>query len=200
LSDFDWHCPMLSLPFAFHTNLDSIPANVPYLWADSGMVEAWRAKLGPKTRPRIGLAWSGSQENRNDFLRSIRLDQLVPLLALPFEFHVLQKDIRPEDEAVLTSLPPVAAHRGELEGFAATAALIETMDLVISVDTSIAHLAGAMNKPVWIMLPFVPDWRWLLDRSDSPWYPSATLFRQPALKDWAGTVATVADRLRAAFL
>ncbi len=114
---------------------------------------------------------------------------------MPFEFHVLQKDIRAEDAAVLASFPRLHAHAGELPDFAATAALAAEMDLVVSVCTSVAHLAGALGRPLWVLLSFMPDYRWLLDRSDSPWYPTATLFRQPRFGDWGSVVEEARKRL-----
>lgn len=193
---FDAYCPLMSLPHVLHTTLETIPARVPYLRADRRKVQAWQHKLGPRTRPRIGLAWSGAAYFRNDHNRTIRLDALAGLVALPAEWHALQKEYRPHDTALLGQHPQIRQHQDELGDFSDTAALIECMDLVISVDTSIAHLAGALGKPVWILLPQSPDYRWLLGRDDSPWYPTARLFRQPAFGDWAGVVAAVAAALR----
>lgn len=195
LPEFDLHCPIMSLPLACKTTLASIPASVPYLYADSSRQSFWRQLLGSKTHLRVGLVWSGSTEHPNDRIRSIPFALLAPLWQLPVEFHVLQKDIREDAVAGLAQVDRAHMHAEELHDFADTAALVAEMDMVISVDTSLAHLAGALGKPVWILLPFVPDYRWLLDRDDSPWYPTATLFRQPAIGDWPSVIAEVRNRL-----
>jgi hypothetical protein len=195
LPHFDFHCPIMSLPLAFRTTVETIPANVPYLFADPARKALWQQRLGPRTRMRVGLAWSGNPSHKNDLNRSMPFRALAPWLALAVDFHVLQKDIRPEDAAALAQFPNVQVHSAELGDFADTAALADEMDLVISVDTSVAHLAGALGRPLWVLLPFNPDYRWFLDRSDSPWYPSATLFRQPALGDWDSVVAAVEAQL-----
>lgn len=195
LPAFDLHCPLMSLPLAMKTTVATIPARVPYLFADPAKVDDWRRRLGPRSRPRIGLAWSGSSIYKNDRERSVPLGLLTEPLALPVEFHVLQKDIRPEDLSALERLDQVRVQADRLNDFSDTAALLEMMDLVISVDTSVAHLAGAMGKEVWILLPFLPDHRWFLDRIDSPWYPTATLLRQSRPGDWPGVMAELARRL-----
>jgi Tfp pilus assembly protein PilF len=197
LPAFDLHCPLMSLPLALRTTVATIPAGVPYLHADPAKVDDWKVRLGDGRRPRVGIAWSGSSLYRNDHQRSLPLELLAAVLALPLEFHVLQKDIRPQDQAALERLGKARRHAEHLHDFADTAALVELMDQVVSVDTSVAHLAGAMGKPVWILLPYTPDHRWFLDRPDSPWYPTATLLRQPAAGDWAGVVAELARRLAA---
>lgn len=196
LPAFDLHIPLMSLPLAFATNEGTIPNRVPYLAADPIRRAGWEDKLGPRGRPRIGLAWSGRQGMTADVSRSLTLENLAEILRLPFDFHALQKDIRPRDRAHLADFPDLAVHDADLHDFADTAALIEAMDLVIAVDTSIAHAAGALGKKLWLLLPFVPDWRWRLDRSDSTWYPSAELFRQRSIGDWHGVVTAVHDRLR----
>jgi tetratricopeptide (TPR) repeat protein len=196
LPPFDLHCPIMSLPLAFKTTMASIPASVPYLYVDDDKWRQWHQRLGNKSKPRIGLVWSGSVTHKNDRNRSISLHLLKPLIQVPVEFHALQKEIRPDDAAVLSEFGQVHSHQKELHDFSDTAALIQEMDLVISVDTSVAHLAGALDKPVWILLPYAPDYRWMLDRTDSPWYPTATLFRQPAMGDWPSVIADVGMRLR----
>jgi tetratricopeptide (TPR) repeat protein len=195
LPDFDYHCPIMSLPLAFKTTLDTIPGETPYLFADPEKRLAWRKKLGDKKARRIGLAWSGQPGLLSDRNRSLPLGALAPLLDKPYEFHALQKDIRPRDAETLKDFPQLALHRDELNDFADTAALTAEMDLVISVDTVIAHLAGSMAKPVWILLPQMGEWRWLLNRSDSPWYASARLFR-PQAGDWNGLVAEICGQLQ----
>ncbi|VWB35127.1 TPR domain-containing protein [Burkholderia lata] len=196
LPPFDLHCPLLSLPLEFRTNLSSIPAGGPYLRADPARVEHWRARLGATDRPRIGLVWSGNPAHLNDRNRSITLADLVPLLDDRFEWISLQKVIRDEDRPVLDA-SPIRFVGDELTDFAETAALTEAMDAVISVDTSVAHLAGALGRPLAVMLPHTPDFRWLLDRDDSPWYPGARLFRQPEGGQWAPVVERLRDALPA---
>ena len=188
---FDLHCPLMSLPLAFKTRIDVIPAQVPYLSADAVRRQRWRERLGNKRRPRIGLVWSGNPRHRNDQQRSLPLHLLAPLLTLDFEFHALYSTVREEDRTALERWPQLIRHEHDLADFADTAALIAELDRVISADTAVAHLAGAMGAPVWILLPFVPDFRWLTGRSDSPWYPTARLFRQHRRGDWPGVVEEV---------
>ncbi len=195
LPPFDLHCPLMSLPLALKTTVASIPASVPYLFPDRAKVAQWQRQLGAADRPRIGLAWSGSSIYRNDRDRSVPLRLLRDLLALPIELHVLQKEIKEEDLATLQGRGQVRLHQDRLADFSDTAALAELMDLVVSVDTSVAHLAGAIGKTVWIVLPFAPDHRWFLDRTDSPWYPTATLLRQQKAGDWSGVVTELVLRL-----
>ena len=192
--DFDLHCPMSSLPLAFETRLATIPGTTPYLGVPA-QGEEWEARLPPRDRPRIGLAWSGNPRHGNDRNRSIALKGLAPLLDLPARFVSLQTDVRPDDAVTLRAQSRMLDLGSTLTNFAETAALILRLDLVISVDTSVAHLAGALGKPVWILLPFSPDWRWLLDRQDSPWYPTARLFRQSKTRAWQSVVADVRDAL-----
>jgi tetratricopeptide (TPR) repeat protein len=184
LPEFDAYCPLLSLPFVFKTTVDTIPSVVPYLSADKKKVSEWNNRLGVKTRKRIGLVWSGSAVHKNDHNRSIPLEVFTDLLKLPVEWHSLQNEYRIEDKNFLDGHPEVRQHQEELGDFADTAALIECMDLVISVDTSVAHLAGALGKTTWILLPFVPDFRWMLEREDCLWYPTAKLLRQDEHRDW----------------
>jgi ADP-heptose:LPS heptosyltransferase len=186
---FDLHCPLLSLPLACGTTLASIPGTVPYLQADPVRVAAWEARLGPRRRPRVGLVWSGSAFHANDRRRSIPLSALLPLLAADADFLSLQRDLREADRALLAAETRLMHLGAELPDFASTAALMACLDLVITVDTAPAHLAGALGRPVWILLPFAPDWRWLLNREDSPWYPTARLFRQASIGDWTSVVS-----------
>jgi hypothetical protein len=196
LPPFELECPLMSLPLALGTTLATIPAEVPYLSAPEPERRAWRERLGPPTRRRIGLAWSGSG-GHNNFMRQRRLPlaALRPLFGLNAEFHSLQKEYPAEDRALLSGELPLRDHAADLVDFAATAALLEQMDLVISIDTAVAHLAGAMGRPAWVLLPFVPDHRWLRDRADSPWYPTARLFRQPAFGAWEAVIAAVYNAL-----
>lgn len=194
LPDFDLHCPLLSLPLAFKTDLASIPADVPYLRTPAGAME-WDARLGAK-RPRIGLVWSGNPGHKRDGARSIPFYALLPLLDLGATFVSLQKDVRPADAVVLKQTGKVIDAAGALTTFSDTAALIATLDVLVTVDTSVGHLAGALGKPVWMLLPQVPDWRWLMEREDSPWYPTARLFRQSDTRAWGPVIARVGDALR----
>lgn len=187
----DLHCPLMSLPYATSAMAAMIPAQVPYLHADPVKVHRWQQRLGTASARRVGLVWSGSSQHDNDAKRSIPLQFLRPLLDLPVEWHSLQIEYRPEDIKTLGAMPVLRQHQEELADLSETAALVSCMDLVISVDTSIAHLAGALAKEVYIMLPWMPDYRWMLDRDDSPWYPTARLFRQPSRGDWDGVVGSV---------
>ena len=200
LPAFDLQCPIMSLPLAFKTTLATIPSTFPYLFEDKAKRELWRERLGDKKTARVGLVWSGRVGAEIDFNpcrnRSLPFECLQPLLQLPLAFHCLQKDIRPHDAARLADFPQVALHQGDLHDFSDTAALIAEMDLVISIDTSVAHLAGAMGKPLWVLLPFATDFRWTLKESATPWYPAATLFRQPTIGDWTSPVAEVTQRLQ----
>jgi tetratricopeptide (TPR) repeat protein len=197
LPPFDLHCPISSLPLAFATALDTIPAGEGYLpRPPADRVQAWAQRLGAHDRLRVGLVWSGNPRHMNDRNRSIPLKRLTTILDLDAAFVSLQKDPRPDDKTTLatTAILDLAA---ELTSFVETAALISCLDLVITVDTSVAHLAAALGRPTWILLPFTPDYRWLLDRDDSPWYPSARLFRQNASRDYASVVDRVRAELKA---
>jgi hypothetical protein len=194
---FDLHCPLMSLPLAFATRLDTIPADVPYLQADPVRRQAWRQRLDEVSAPgrcRVGLAWSGNPRHNNDENRSIRLEQLAPLYGLDATFVSLQPLVRERDKACLAQ-SGIVNPGAELTDFADTAALMDALDLVICVDTSVAHLAGALGRPLWVLLPRVPDWRWLLDRDDSPWYPTARLFRQDKPGDWPATIGNAVQAL-----
>jgi tetratricopeptide (TPR) repeat protein len=187
--------PLLSLPVVFDTRLDSVPAQVPYLHAPAQRVADWRRRLGRRSRPRIGLAWWGSQHIPK---RSIGIETLRPVLSCPgIELHGLQKEIPAAQRDWLSSHGGLIDHSEELNDYADTAALISLLDLVVTIDTSVAHLAGALGKPVWIMLQHSADWRWLLDRDDSPWYPTARLVRQKRAGDWEPVVSDVATALGA---
>ena len=193
---FDLHCPLGSLPLAFRTRLDTIPFAEGFLPAPAAArVTAWENRLGPRTRFRVGLVWSGDPGHKNDHNRSIALRALAPLLDCDVEFVSLQKSVRDEDRAFLDECPDILDLTEQLTDFSETAALVSCLDLVISVDTSVVHLTGALGVPVWTMLPFNPDWRWLLNRDDSPWYQSMRLFRQPTRGDWASVVDDVRGEL-----
>jgi hypothetical protein len=197
LPHFDVHCSLLSLPLVFGTDLDSIPATVPYLTVPEPRMAKWRTKLGPRRALRVGVAWSGNPKHRDDARRSIPFDVFSTLLTdrPDIEFHVIQRELRAPDRAALRDMPHVRNQADGLYDFGDTGALVSLMDIVISVDTSVAHLAGALDRPVWLLLSHLADWRWLLERDDSPWYPSMWLLRQKERGDWAGVLATVRARL-----
>jgi tetratricopeptide (TPR) repeat protein len=196
LPPFDYHCPMLSTPHTCATDLATIPAAVPYLAAPEADISDWAARVPRAGRLRVGLAWSGTAALKFGHDRSVPLAALAPLLAINgIQWISLQKEVREADRAALAAHPNLVRCGDALADFAATAALIATVDLVISTDTAVAHLAGALGKPLWIMLARVPDFRWLLDRADSPWYPTARLFRQPASGDWTSVIANVRGEL-----
>ena len=194
---YDFSCSLLSLPGIFGTDLASIPGQVPYLQCDAAKRAHWETRLGRKTRKRVGLAWSGSPTHKRDDYRSIPLAMFRELLGFEdIEFISLQPEVRDTDNAVLRE-SNIRDVRSDIRDFSDTAALVSLLDLVICVDTSVAHLAGALGQPVWILLPLLPDWRWLLDREDSPWYPTARLFRQTEESDWTPVVAQVVAELAA---
>jgi tetratricopeptide (TPR) repeat protein len=200
LPHFDAYCPLLSLPYVFKTSVETIPGSISYLFSDKQKVDEWKVRLGKQTKKRIGLVWSGSARHKNDQNRSIPMDTFTELLKLPVEWHSLQKEYRDSDQDFLRSHSNMFQHQNNLLDFSDTAALIECMDLVLTVDTSVAHVAGSMGKPVWILLPFMPDFRWMLDREDCPWYPSARLFRQDASRDWSSVLSHMAKELNNQFL
>lgn len=196
---FAWQCPLLSLPLALKTNLQSIPATRRYLDVDPAKLVRWQAALGPSLKPRVGLMWSGSPSNRRDRHRSIGLAELLRHLPVGPQYVSLQKELREADPQVLRSYPGITNFAADQADFSDAAALCDCMDLVISVDTSIAHLSAALGRETWILLPFSADWRWLLDRDDSPWYPTAKLYRQERSGDWSGVLERVSGDLRRRF-
>jgi tetratricopeptide (TPR) repeat protein len=193
LPPFDLHCPLTSLPFVCKTALDSVPANIPYLRAFEPQIAKWQALLEAQASPRVALAWSGRATHVNDRNRSLSLAQLEPLLSLPdMSFVSVQRELRPADAERLVREPRITQVGDKLADFADTAAVLALADLVVCVDTSIAHVAGALGRHTCVLLPFQPDWRWTLDRDRSPWYPAVRLFRQPAPGDWSSVIARVA--------
>jgi tetratricopeptide (TPR) repeat protein len=193
---FDLHCPLLSLPLAFGTQPGTIPAIVPYLAASADRQAYWRDRV-PPGRFRAGFVWSGQSSHKNDSNRSIALPRLSALFEnRQVRCFSLQRDLRDADGEALRGLPNMVHLGDELRDFADTAAIISLLDVVISVDTAVAHLAGALGKPVMILLPYAADFRWMRASDDSPWYPDAKLFRQPAFGDWNSVIARVADELR----
>jgi tetratricopeptide (TPR) repeat protein len=198
LPPFDFHIPLLSLPLAFGTTLEAIPAEIPYLKPPPSRWLAWQKKLPHRTTTRVGLVWAGRPAHANDMHRSLSLAMLEPLLRIKScEFVVLQKEVSAEDRRILDAYPELLLVGDQLEDFADTAAVISMLDLVICVDTSVAHLAGALGKPVWILIPPASDWRWLRGRADSPWYPTARLYRRPYSVKWDDVIRQVALDLAA---
>lgn len=193
LPPFDLHCPMSGLPLAFGTRLDTIPPGAAYLPAlPESRLRAWEDRLGPRSRLRVGLVWSGNPAHSNDHNRSTSLRTFARILDLDATFLSLQKDPRPDDLALLRERADIVDLTADLGDFVETAALLSCLDVVVTVDTSVAHLAAALGRPTWILLPYDPDYRWLLGRDDSPWYPTARLFRQNEKRDYA----PVLDRVR----
>ena len=188
LRPFDLHCSIMSLPFAFATTLETIPNRVPYLAAPATHRQLWRERLGDGRRPRIGLAWSGNDRPHG---RAIPLEVISPLVRMLPEVYCIQRELWTTDVPALAMFPGIHFFGHALRDFADTAALMEELDLIISIDSGVLHLAGALGRPAWAMLPFAADWRWLKDRDDSPWYPTMRLFRQPKSGDWTGVIDQV---------
>lgn len=191
---FDLHCSMLSLPYLFGTRVETIPANVPYLPLAAEAGEKWHKKLKKYSGLKVGIVWAGGKKMEKDKLRSISLESFAPMLAIPgVQFFSLQKG---EAEAQLKTVNNrIVDWMDACEDYLDTAALIDNLDLVISVDTAVVHLAGALGKPVWLLNRYESEWRWMADRQDSPWYPTLRIFRQPALNDWGSVMQTVAVEL-----
>lgn len=196
LPAFDLHCPLMSLPHALGVTLDTLSCQLPYLSADPARVEHWRSRLAgePASRPLVGLAWSGNPAHANDKQRSIPLAVLAPLFDLPLHFVGLQPEMSESDRAALAhfGVRDVAA---ELTDFSETAALLACVDHVVTIDSAVAHLAGALGRPATVLLPHAPDFRWLLGRDDTPWYPTLHLLRQRCAGDWADVISRLAGVL-----
>jgi tetratricopeptide (TPR) repeat protein len=195
LPAFDFHCPLLSLPLAFGTTVETIPGDVPYVRPGCAEIAAFEHCL-PSKRPRIGVVWAGRRSHKNDLSRSMSLETLSPLLAISaVQFVSLQRELCGEDEHFLGGHPEIVRIGEKLADFAETAAIISLLDIVISVDTAVAHLAGALGKPVFVLLPFAADFRWMRRRPGSAWYPTARLFRQGSFGQWDDVVVAVRDEL-----
>ena len=179
----------------FKTEVSSIPDHVPYLFTPEQKKLEWANRLGQKTKPRIGLVWSGNKEHNNDYNRSIPLKSFLPFLDANAEFFSLQKEYRDNDYDLLKIEPRIKDFSHLLNDFSDTAALVEAMDLVISVDTSVAHLTGALGKPLWILLLYAADYRWLTGEERSPWYPSARFFKQHERNIWDGPIQRVKEEI-----
>ncbi|TRZ68970.1 MAG: tetratricopeptide repeat protein [Comamonadaceae bacterium] len=193
---FDCHCPLMSLPLAFQTTLTSVPNAVPYLKPSPEKQLFWAEKLGPTSGLRVGLVWSGDPRHQNDKHRSVALDDLLDALPSGFTYVSLQTEIRDSDRQALDDCDRLVHFGPKLKDFSDTAALCALMDVVVCVDTSVAHLSGAMGKPTFLLLPYNPDWRWLLERTDSPWYPTMKLFRQEQLGSWQSALENVSVDLQ----
>ena len=196
LPNFDYQCPLMSLPLAFKTELKTIPSVSKNISTDEKKVEKWQAILGEKTKPRVGIVWSGAVNHKNDLQRSLKLSQLITHLPSDYEYLSLQKEISDVDKEVLIECCKIKHFGDDLKDFTDTAALCELIDIVISVDTSVAHLAGTLGKNTWVLLPYSPDWRWLLDRNDSPWYSSVKLYRQEKINDWESALVNIESDLK----
>jgi len=199
---FDFHAPLLSLPGVFQTVLATIPSTVPYLFADPALIAYWREKLDQVPGFRIGINWHGRVGDPHAARRDIPLEHILPLAQLPgVRLISLQKSAKPNAQTDSRNQLPLVDLGDDVDrtrgAFVDTAAIMMNLDLVISSDTSVVHLAGALGVPVWVLLPSTPDWRWLLDRSDSPWYPTMRLFRQKAPGDWSGVFAEIHQALAA---
>ncbi|WP_094603229.1 hypothetical protein SPSIL_011990 [Sporomusa silvacetica DSM 10669] len=198
-TQFDLTVPMMSLPYIFGTTLHTIPASVPYLTVEQRSIDTWHNKINcPGSHLRVGLAWGGNQANIPGQSRTCGLNAMVPLARIPgVTFYSLQKDVT----ANAANTPPpgmrIVDLTAEIADFADTAALIMNLDLVVAVDTAVAHLAGALGKTVWTLLPAAGEWRWLLARNDTLWYPTMRLFRQTTPDDWTDVIAAVEQELRA---
>lgn len=192
---FHMHCEMMSLPMAMGLTLADLPDRTPYLDADPLRLEKWRQRLAGLPRPLVALVWAGRPTHVNDANRSLTLARLAPLARPDVTFLSIQKGPAAGEAAVPPTGMSLISLSDEIHDFEDTAAILTVVDLLISVDSSPVHLAGALGRPVWVMLPFVPDWRWLLERTDTPWYPGMRLFRQPSRGDWDGVMAAVAPQL-----
>jgi tetratricopeptide (TPR) repeat protein len=197
LPTFEFQCPLPSLPLALGTGDKSVPNETPYLFADPFIVDQWRERLGKATGMRIGVVWSGNPGHVNDANRSIPLNQFLDAFPSGVQLIALQKEFRATDELLLKRKSALTVVADQLNSFADTAAIIELCDLVVSIDTGVAHLAAAMNKPTWILADMVSDWRWQRDRVDSPWYPSVKLYRQTTRQRWSPVLMQVRDDIKA---
>ena len=192
---FDYYCSLLSLPLAFKTTLETIPAPSQYLAIDKKKRSYWETTLGPKKTPRIGLVWSGSAKHANNDLRSIPLAMMLQHLPKHLQYIALQTEFQERDQTTLANSQQILNFSDQLNDFTDTAALVSTLDLVITVDTSLAHLSGGLSTPTWVLIQSGPDWRWLLGREDSPWYPSIRLYRQDLSERWEPCLSSIGKDL-----
>jgi hypothetical protein len=198
---FDAMITAMSIPRVLKTTLHSIPCHIPYIFPDSDRVTDWGQYLGRRKIRRIGLAWAGNPQNRNDGARSIRLEQFAPLFANhQLEFHCLHASLSAADQQAATQFPNLMVHPPERMDFPGTAALMMELDLIISVDSSMIHLAGALGRPAWLLLSTASDWRWLTARDDNPWYPTIRIFRQLTYRDWGPVISQIESELSAGMI
>lgn len=193
--EFDMHCHLMTLPMALGLKMQDLPGEVPYLKTSPARLKKWQKRLKDLPRPLVGLVWAGRPTHLNDANRSLAFAELAPLGDSGVTFVSVQKGDRADDAKTPPTGMNVISLSDEIEDFEDTAAIFQILDLLISVDSSPVHLAGAIGRPAWVMLPFVPDWRWLLDREDTPWYPSVRLFRQPRAGDWHSVIANIRTAL-----
>lgn len=195
---FDYQCPLMSLPLAIQTTCGTIPADIPYLTAPTDQAAAWRERLGAWRRLRVGVAWRGNAQHPDDRNRSLSLDDLAAHLPDGCDYVSLQLGTSDRERETLRAMTPLDVESALLRDFSDTAALCACLDLIVTVDTSIAHLGGALGKPTWILLPYLPDWRWGLHGARSPWYPTVRLYRQPQPGDWTSALRRLSSDLSAA--
>ena len=198
LPAFDYHCPLMSLPLAFKTTLETIPTSTPYLMISPSRLAEWSQRLDTSSRPCVALAWRGSPNNTNNHIRSTRLEDIAPHLSPEFDWLCLHHDLDKPERQLVKSLPHLNAPLDKDTNLEDAAAVCALSDVVVSVDTIFAHIAGALGKTSLVMLPFTPDWRWMLDRADSPWYPTMTLFRQDQNRSWSEVIVDVVAALEKA--
>ena len=191
----DYYCSIGSLPLAFKTSVNNIPNKTPYLSIDERKKNFWKKKIN-KNKKNIGIKWTGNKSYWDDKNRSTNLKKIISLFDLSFEFHSLEIEYSKDDLNIMKNIKNLNCYKDELIGFENTGALIENLDLIITTDSSIAHLCGALNKNAWIMLSHLPDFRWLLNRKDSPWYPSLKLYRQNRSNDWSSVIENIKKDLK----
>jgi hypothetical protein len=200
LPEFDYYVPLLSLPLALKTQLCSIPAKIPYIDVPQRHKKKWQIMLGPRSKPRIGIAWSSSSKFKEDTARSMSLEDFSKTFQPnQFELIVLQNFLKEQDESVAQRRKDIRFFTKDIKDFSDTAAIATQLDLVISTCTSVPHLTAAMGIPTWILLSYTPDWRWMLNRSDSPWYPTVKLFRQQREGDWDSVIYKVKQEIKRIF-
>src|SRR5262249_16338489 len=186
----------MSLPLAFKTTIESIPGRVPYITVPKDAIEQWNSKLSAQNL-KVGIAWAGNPDFSKDRDRSILLNNILPVTRINgIKYFCLQKDLRKGDEEILSANPHIVRVDKDIKDFQDTAAIMMSLDLMISSDTSIVNLSVALRRPVWVLLPFLSDWRWLLERNGTPWYPTARLFRQVRIGDWTTVLDDVCTALK----
>lgn len=193
--EFNYQIPVMSLPMLFKTDVKNIPNHIPYLFSDTNKKEIWKKNLNSKITKKIGIAWSGAKQNKKLKFRSIPLKIFSEIFNSQYEYHSLQKEYFQNDEELFSKLKNFYTHENKLHDFSDTAALIDNMDIVITIDTSVAHLAGSIGKKVWIIIPYMDDYRWFMDINFSPWYPTAKIFRQKKINEWDEVINEIKKEL-----